>query len=1193
MKLISIIIILITFTSCSGKKRGDKTNTKLVLGGLIAGQTGGLMLYGKNNSGGEFFARAITTIADGNLELNNGNWSFAAIGWSGASAFTGTSRCGHIEGLDLIGDDTNINLTLSTAGCHNPLFGPRLSRGSNDQFKPLRLFHCANDGDIKGIDVNECIPGNAQSYTLRLPESGLFGGSGLSSGCKIIPSLPHDTGMFVPIFEKFDSTAVPFEITLHSQLGCAGQSEVFHFANNLHSGITDRARVDFMDDKIGVFMRNDNYCTGAALTNSPYAQGTVDISGYNYICTRAQLDQIMANTAHETYDYILMADLDMANAPHTPIGNSGNPFTGTFNGNHKLIKNLDIQAASSGQGFFGYVNGATIDHMEFDNITIDITAAGAAHSIGGLIGKCYGSSEIMGAKAQLITINDSQSAAHYGIGGIIGYVSNGCTLGDATVNDVVVNNSNTSLDKLGGIIGYMSDSLTGSQLIQAEVLNFDGSANLAGAKIGGIVGTIDGASVEVYDVKAAVNIVGPNINQVGGIVGMIVNNAVLAMARATGTMQVDKSGYLEAGGIVGTIVSGKATWVINEINISSASGDKIGGIAGSSNGEISYAFNSGIIGGNGNEIAGIAGAVSGSSGTILFSHNSGDVSPASGTYVGGLAGSLTSASSISHSANIANISGTSNVGGLVGKMDGSVLTQSYSLGTISGTSSNTGGLVGITPGSTSSITLSYSNVTLSGGGSSQNHDFGANPTTPIASNLYSAVTGLSSTVPTNINNATTFTNFLDADWNLTSSSAPTHVWHDPIIALGGPRLGTHLEPFELTHPNQWNAVADHAHLLGRVYILKNDLDFSLVNSFIPWGGEDATAAEFKGTLMGNGYTIRNVNYNLNYNDVGLIRVLGSSLNEGGGNIMHYDHHNKKFFSLYLDNINMTGVNNVGTLAGRVENADSSIEHTANNVTSVFIDSNSSANGNDQVGGVFGKINIRNDQGVIFQIKSLATVVGNNNVGGIAGQFLNNGGPTVTISHLVNNGTVTGNNNVGGILGNQGTSTILFGAGNYANVTGYDYVGGVTGANAGLLEQTYSRNNTVSGNDKVGGLIGKANGGGIQDSYSGSDITATIKGGGVMGIWLSGSLSGSYVSGQTFSIGGGDEIIGEGSPSSFSGNYSDSGLYSTTAISSPYAEASYSGLDFNSKWTIKEGIGYPELQIERYFIHNFNVDQIIE
>ena len=67
----------------------------------------------------------------------------------------------------------------------------------------------------------------------------------------------------------------------------------------------------------------------------------------------------------------LLADIDLNNEKWTPIGNSSNPFKGTFDGNNHTISNLVVDGgSSSNQGLFGYTTDGEIKNLTINNAKV-------------------------------------------------------------------------------------------------------------------------------------------------------------------------------------------------------------------------------------------------------------------------------------------------------------------------------------------------------------------------------------------------------------------------------------------------------------------------------------------------------------------------------------------------------------------------------------------------------------------------------------------------------------------------------------------------------------------------------------------------------------------------------------------------------------------------------------------------------
>jgi hypothetical protein len=165
---------------------------------------------------------------------------------------------------------------------------------------------------------------------------------------------------------------------------------------------------------------------------------------------------------------------------------------------------------------------------------------------------------------------------------------------------------------------------------------------------------------------------------------------------------------------------------------------------------------------------------------------------------------------------------------------------------------------------------------------------------------------------------------------------------------------------------------------------------------------------------------------------------------------------------------------------------------------------------------------------------------------------------------VENVNLTGAYVVGGLVGaNNGIVSNSYCSG---NVAGDDYVGGMIGYNRnGSVSNSYSAG-TVAGKRDVGGLVG-INGGALTNCYSSSGITGWYSAGGLAGT-NKGSVANSYSSGSVsawYSVG---SLIGtnEGSLSnsyssgSVTGWYSVGGLVGVNSqtVSNAYSVASVSG-----------------------------------
>ncbi|QSG13348.1 putative membrane protein [Halapricum desulfuricans] len=228
-------------------------------------------------------------------------------------------------------------------------------------------------------------------------------------------------------------------------------------------------------------------------------------------------------------DYLLMNDLDentagyesVANASANggqgfdPIGDSGTPFTGTFDGNGSTIANLTINRSSEDDiGLFGRSSG------EITNVTIDAVTIDGSTSVGGLVGDNYGGT--VTASSANGSVNGSSK-----VGGIVG--SNRGTV-TATTATVAV----TGTDRVGGLVGAVSAGTVNTSSAAGTVTGSN--------KVGGLIGENYGTIAESY-ASGAVN---SSTDYVGGLVAY--NYGTVENSYATG----DVNGSQYVAGLTGT-----------------------------------------------------------------------------------------------------------------------------------------------------------------------------------------------------------------------------------------------------------------------------------------------------------------------------------------------------------------------------------------------------------------------------------------------------------------------------------------------------------------------------------------------------------------------------------------------------------------------------------------------------------------
>ena len=214
----------------------------------------------------------------------------------------------------------------------------------------------------------------------------------------------------------------------------------------------------------------------------------------------------------------------------TPIGTEENPFTGTFDGNGKTIKNLALvkSEAKDGKafvGFFGYAKNATIKNVTFENVYINIPCLDIDHSqghIGAVAGSLEGTSTIENVTVkgdiQVYATQDANGASRVAV------VAGGNSYGNVTMKNVHVIADEGSYLKANNNTGALAGQLQGKSVFENCSSNIDVTVNKFFA--GGIIGLAAGDQTFINchttgDIAVVAGREGRNHDQyrVGGIAG--------------------------------------------------------------------------------------------------------------------------------------------------------------------------------------------------------------------------------------------------------------------------------------------------------------------------------------------------------------------------------------------------------------------------------------------------------------------------------------------------------------------------------------------------------------------------------------------------------------------------------------------------------------------------------------------------
>lgn len=194
------------------------------------------------------------------------------------------------------------------------------------------------------------------------------------------------------------------------------------------------------------------------------------------ISTKAELEQMRSlvnsdffNKSYGHAHYIQMADIDLKNDSWVPIGigydkdgefNADKVFYGTYNGNGKYIKNLNVDDTAIEAGVFGYVDGA--ESAKISNLVIygTVSSTSALHG-GAVAGKLTNNATIDGCGFVGSVNLSPDSNGTISAGGIVGIITNGGTITNCYHNGTVSSTKNA-----GGILGTAEFTQAGTVTIE-------------------------------------------------------------------------------------------------------------------------------------------------------------------------------------------------------------------------------------------------------------------------------------------------------------------------------------------------------------------------------------------------------------------------------------------------------------------------------------------------------------------------------------------------------------------------------------------------------------------------------------------------------------------------------------------------------------------------------------------------------
>lgn len=301
--------------------------------------------------------------------------------------------------------------------------------------------------------------------------------------------------------------------------------------------------------------------------------GTINLDEFKkvvHISTADELIKWAVSDDNLTTDVVLGAEIDMTGKEWTPVGssmNTGEGYSGNFDGNGYTITNLTVSGTGNVGFFGGLAVGAKIQDVKFSNATITGDESSYAGVVAGASFGIIDSCNVIGSKVTgnyvgAITGNNSVQVNNCNVqdviingnyaGGISG-VSHGkieyCTVsGKDTHTQITATGSN---NRAGGIVGFTSEEgnvPTSGRVLKCAVYRTD----ISGNRSGGIAGENGFGTVAQCVVDECIVIHGSlsSSTYLGGVVGYNARGEVVASYCANSTVGADGLTSEAIGGIV-------------------------------------------------------------------------------------------------------------------------------------------------------------------------------------------------------------------------------------------------------------------------------------------------------------------------------------------------------------------------------------------------------------------------------------------------------------------------------------------------------------------------------------------------------------------------------------------------------------------------------------------------------------------
>ena len=308
-----------------------------------------------------------------------------------------------------------------------------------------------------------------------------------------------------------DETAAVLTVTARSTANTALSASVMVIARNPSSGVYVNWDVDWYVNAFnyhylpsGHFYHPSGDTLNFMINNERELRGLANIvnHGYNFAGKTITLSNDISTiwSGINWNNWLGQFDLNDSNNNWIPIGNSTNPFAGTFNGHGRTIRGIFINRPTADyQGLFGNIGiGGKVENVRLEYVHIR-----GNNLVGGIAGNVASGGSITNSYVSSIdTIRGNGS----NVGGVVGHLAGNLT------NSYSVGGVVTGASQVGGVAGFVSGGRVANSYSTVEVRG-------AAFAIGGIVG--GSASSAVVTNCAALNPIVRGTANLGRVIGAL------------------------------------------------------------------------------------------------------------------------------------------------------------------------------------------------------------------------------------------------------------------------------------------------------------------------------------------------------------------------------------------------------------------------------------------------------------------------------------------------------------------------------------------------------------------------------------------------------------------------------------------------------------------------------------------------